>query len=216
MATRSKIYYPENQIQRELFTNGGEYMTLDDWKEYVGFYHRYSSGEIFTQIDWDPLRSKRLVRLKSMAEDTKKYYDLKHFSIVGGNKRKTQGVTGQYYLYDSPRAVRRKLTDKEIKDGSIIRYFVSKRNEKDRVFFEIDEGQTKFYNSDSSGINQYLYELVSIPWKVDGPEYDIFEDGILKIPGVISSNRRIISRFSQKFRILRKIITSTRELTVYE
>lgn len=216
MATRSKIYYPENQIQRELFTNGGEYMTLDDWKEYVGFYHRYSSGEIFTQIDWDPLRSKRLVRLKSMAEDTKKYYDLKHFSIVAGNKRKKQGATAQYYLYDSPRAVRRKLTDKEIQDGSIVRYFVSKRNEKDRVFFEIDEGQTKFYNNESSGINQYLYELVSIPWKVDGPEYDIFEDGILKIPGVISSNRRIISRFSQKFRILRKIITSPRELTVYE
>lgn len=216
MATRSKIYYSENQIQRELFTNGGEYMTLDDWKEYVGFYHRYSSGEIFTQIDWDPLRSKRLVRLKTMEESTKKYYDLQHFSIIGGNKRKIQGVTGQYYLFDSPRAVRRKLTDKEIKDGSIIRYFVSKRNEKDRVFFEIDEGQTKFYNSDSSGMNQYLYELVSIPWKVDGPEYDIFEDGILKIPGVVSSNRRIISRFSEKFRILRKIITSPREMTVYE
>lgn len=216
MATRSRIYYSENQIQRELFTNGGEYMTLDDWKEYVGFYHRYSSGEIFTQIDWDPLRSKRLVRLKNIEDATKKYYDLKHFSIVGGNKRKIQGAKSQYYLYDSPRAVRRKLTDKEIKDGSIIRYFVSKRNEKDRVFFEIDEGQTKFYNAESSGINQYLYELVSIPWKVDGPEYDIFQDGILKIPGVVSSNRRIISRFSEKFRILRKIITSPREMTVYE
>ena len=58
--------------------------------------------------------------------------------------------------------------------------------------------------------------LVQIPWKVDGPEYDIYEDGILKIPGVIDTNLRIVDRYSQKFRILRSIITSPRELTVYE
>ena len=38
MATRLKIYYPENQIVRNLTTTGKKWM-LSDGTEYVGLYH---------------------------------------------------------------------------------------------------------------------------------------------------------------------------------
>jgi len=216
MDHRIKIYYPDSQIVNNLFTKGGEFMKLNNFEEYVGFYHRYSTGEVFTETKWDILKSTRLIRFRPIIENSKKYYGLKHFYQVGSNRRKQRSNTDEYYKYSAPRAVRRKLTEKEIKAGKITRHFVTKRNERDRIFFEISPEQVNGYPLLSEGINQYLYELVQLPWKVDGPEYDIYEDGILKIPGVIDTNLRIIDRYSQKFRILRNIITSPRELTVYE
>ena len=84
------------------------------------------------------------------------------------------------------------------------------------MFFEISPDQVAGYPMLSEGINHFLYELISLPWKVDGPEYDIYEDGILKIPGVIDTNLRIVDRYSQKFRLLSQVVKNPRELTVYE
>ncbi len=81
MAYRKKLYYPENQIQRNLFTKGQEWMTLDDWKEYQGFYHKYATGEVFTEKDWDPIRSKVLVKYKKKEDAYFKYLDLKHYVV---------------------------------------------------------------------------------------------------------------------------------------
>jgi hypothetical protein len=55
-----------------------------------------------------------------------------------------------------------------------------------------------------------------LPWKVDGPEYDIHDGYLLKMPGVIDTNLRIIDRFSKKYRLLSQLVKNPRELTVYE
>ncbi len=66
------------------------------------------------------------------------------------------------------------------------------------------------------GINQYLYELVEIPWKISGPEFDVIENGILKIPGVANTNKRIVEKYSKKFPILKQILNNPREYTKYD
>ena len=58
--------------------------------------------------------------------------------------------------------------------------------------------------------------MISMPWKVDGPEYDIHDGYLLKMPGVIDTNLRIIDRYSKKFRLIKQIVRNPRELTVYE
>jgi hypothetical protein len=217
---RKKIYYSDDQIVKNLFTNGGEFSILDDFSEYVGFYHRYTTGEVFTEPEWNPLKSRRLIRYRRLEEQQKRYYDIKLFNKPYASKptvkRKKSTNTDEYFRYSAPRPVKRKLTQKEIDDGKTYRYFVTKRNERERVFFEIPTSQAETYFSDSRGINQFLYEMITIPWKVDGPEYDIYENGILKMPGVIDSNLRIIDRYSQTFRLLKQIVRNPRELTVYE
>jgi hypothetical protein len=96
------------------------------------------------------------------------------------------------------------------------RVFVYKRNERNRVMFEVDAKQIENFEKDNTGINQYLYGYVKIPWKLDGPERDIFDGSTLKTPGVIDTNQRIIDRFSKKFPILRSILTNPREHSKYD
>lgn len=217
MPIRKKLYYPENQIQRNLFTKGKEWMTLDDWKEYTGFYHQYATGEVFTEKDWDPIRSKTLIRYKEKSESYFKYLDLKHYAIVGGEKKRIIGGGGnQFYRYDAPRAVKRLPTEIEREDGVMTRHFVYKRNEPTRVFFEVDEDQTSDFERDHAGINQYLYGLVDVPWKIEGPEYDVYKNGLMIIPGVVDTNLRIVDRFSEKFPILKKLLNNPREHSKYD
>ena len=35
MSYRKKIYYPESQIEKNLYTNGKEWMTIDDLKMWI-------------------------------------------------------------------------------------------------------------------------------------------------------------------------------------
>ncbi len=220
MDYRQKIYYSDNQIQKNLFTNGREFMYLHDFSEYIGFYHRYVTGEVFTENEWNPLKSKRLIRFRELSEPKKKYYDLKLFHKVGpsnpGIRRKNSNNTDEYFRYTAPKPVRRKLTQKEIDSGKTYRYFITKRNERNRVFFEIDPKQSSNYAKSDAGINQFLYEMISLPWKVDGPEYDVYDGDFLMIAGVIDTNLRIIDRFGQKHRLLKQLVSNPRELTVYE
>lgn len=217
---RQKLYYSKNEIVTNLFTNGRQFMKLSDFSEYVGFYHRYTTGEVFTENEWFPEKSERLIRFKNLSEPVKSYYNTKHFVKMTGNntglRRKRAANSDEYYNYTAPRPIKRRLTDKEIENGKTERYFVTKRNERDRVFFEIDFNQIVTYNSTKAGINQFLYEVITIPWKVDGPEYDIYNGDILIMPGVIDTNLRIIDRFSRKYRLLRQLVQNPRELTVYE
>ena len=97
-----------------------------------------------------------------------------------------------------------------------MQYFVYKRNEPNRVFFEISEEQSKTYNTTQSGINHNLYDMLDFKWKLDGPEYDVYENGILITSGVFDTNKRIILRHSKKFTKLADIITNFFEYTVYE
>ena len=46
--SRRKIYYPEGQIQKGLYTEGLEWM-LEDGTEYIGDYHKYITGEVYTK-----------------------------------------------------------------------------------------------------------------------------------------------------------------------
>jgi len=217
---RQKLYYPADQIVNNLFTNGREFMLLRNFEEYTGFYHRYATGEVFTENEWNPLKSERLIRFREFSESQKKYYDVKLYTKVSPNnpgiRRKNTKNEHEYYRYTAPKPYKRTLTQKEIDAGKTYRYFVTKRNERERVFFEISPEQSIGYADSYNGINQYLYEMVTVSWKVDGPEYDIYENGILKIPGVIDTNLRIIDRYSKKYRLLSQILLNPRELTVYE
>jgi hypothetical protein len=104
----------------------------------------------------------------------------------------------------------------ETAQGVMDRYFVYKRNEPNSFMVEVDKKQIDNFFTDNVGINQYLYNYLTIPWKLTGPELDVFLNGIVKISGVVSSNQRIIDRFSKKFPILRQILNNPREHTEYD
>lgn len=216
MESRKKLYYADNQIEKNLYTKGKEWMTLDDWKEYSGPYHRYITGEVFTEAEWNPFTSKKLVRYRLRSDSYFKYLDLKHFKVINNEKRKKTGGSNEFYKYKAPRVVRRSVTPAEAKTGVMNRYFIYKRNEPNRVFFEVDFNQVKDYQKNNSGINQYLYGLLVIPWKIIGPERDVFNNGLLSKPGVVDTNKRLVEKFSKQFRLLGQMINNYREFSQYD
>ena len=68
MNYRKKIYYPDSQIQKKLYTQGKEWMELENWGEYRGYYHKYITGEVFTESEWNPKTSKKLVPYKNRSK----------------------------------------------------------------------------------------------------------------------------------------------------
>jgi hypothetical protein len=217
MNTRAKIYYPDTQIQKNLYTIGKEWMTMDDWKEYSGFYHKYVTGEVFSEKDWNPGVSKKLVRFKDRPDSYFKYADITSFMNINGRKTEIVGSKNTVFTrYSAPRSVKRQATDDDTIVGVMTRYFIYKRNEPNRVFFEIDPIQAQSYKTKKSGINSSLYGLIEFQWKLNGPEHDVYENNILMQPGVVDTNKRIILRHSKKFRKLAEIVTNYKEFTIYD
>jgi hypothetical protein len=215
MAKRKKIYYSDSEIEKGLFTKGKEYMTIDDWKEYVGYYHRYSTGELFTEREWNPLKSNKLVPYRDRSNSYFKYLDLKKYVVLAGDKKEVLGAN-MFWRYSAPRAVKRVPSESEMREGFMNRYFVIKLNEPSRVCYEVAESEVKTFKTKNTGVNQYLYDLIEIPWKINGPEFDTYENGLLKYPGVVDTNVRIVGRFSKKFPILSKILNNPREHSKYD
>ena len=58
---RQKQIYKESEITTDLYTWGEEWQT-EDGVEYKGLYHKYTTGEIYTQPVWNELSSKKLVK----------------------------------------------------------------------------------------------------------------------------------------------------------
>jgi hypothetical protein len=217
MATRKKIYYQENDIVRSLYTNGFVLMLLETMESYVGYYHYYeSTGEIFTEQDWHPTKSRELIPyVGGKTSSYYKYVDLVHYTKIKGEKKRLIGPP-RLDKFKSPQNTVIMPTEKEIQTGVMTRYFVMKRNEKTtKVPIEIDVMQAERYTSGARGINQFLYELLELPWKLTGPEYDIISGGILKEPGVYDTNKRIVEKHSRKFPILKKVLTNLREFSIY-
>lgn len=217
MTGRKRVYYSEDQIQKNLFTNGKQWMTLDDWKEYIGPYHRYSTGEVFTEIDWMPNVSMKLVPYRKRSESYFKYADLTEFVNINGNKLPIRSSL-ETNIGNLRAPVYKKMPPKneDFTRGYMKRWFAYKRNEAEKVFFEIDSEQVSTYNTKGSGVNNIMYGLLEIKWKLTGPEFDEYHNNILMNPGVVDTNSRIIEENSKKFRIFSSIIDNPREYTIYD
>lgn len=218
MAIRKKIYYGETEIKRDLYTNGLVLMTAETWENYVGPYHYYeSTGEIFSEFDWHPTKSKKLIPyIGGKSQSYFKYLDLVHYTTVKGEKEPLIGPI-KLDKFSSPVEYLVMPSEKEKIEGVMTRYFVFKRNEKsNKLPIEIDTNQAENYRTSNRGINQLLYELLELPWKITGPEYDVMNGSILKTPGVFDTNKRIVERYSRKFPILMKKLTNYRQFSIYD
>jgi hypothetical protein len=143
--------------------------------------------------------------------------DLVEYTTIGKNKLKIVGsdVT-EMGNFRTPLPNKKQPTPSDIKRGQMHRFFIYKRNEPNRVFYEIDQDQVSTYKMKRDGINQVLYGLEEISWKLTGPEYDEYYNGILMAPGVVDTNSRIMLKMSNKFSIFTNIVNNPREYTVYD
>ena len=170
MANRLKVYYPKSQITNGLFTLGGQWMEMDG-TDYVGPYHTYTDGNVYTGGTFFK-GSVKLIPWKPQSSSDKRYKEIVNVKV-------DQYIAPKYYL---PRPM-----DEDFDKGWFNRYFVFKRNEPITSIIEVDKKQYDgiSFNNEKK-IDNWLYNTYSLRWKIIGTPDDIVEVNRKKIFGGVS------------------------------
>lgn len=146
MAKRLKVYYPDGQIQKGLYTEGREFM-FEDGTEYIGDYHTYSTGEVFTKSAY----------IKSVSEKLIPFVDLSNFD------------NSQKFEYDKLNELKPNFafatygktipTQEDYNQGFVVRYF-AKRHFND-IISEVTKETFGFLRPE-------YYVKLELRWKLVG------------------------------------------------
>jgi hypothetical protein len=183
---RQKTYYTVDEITNNLYTIGQEFMTTDN-VEYIGLYHRYITGEIFTQPKWNAQTSKQLIQFKQTPAAVKIYNQLNPINI--------QTII--------PNPVIVQITSADINQGYIIRYFIKRINE--QAILEIDNVQYTKYISNEFDTNMYV--ATKMYWFISGESDDVYKNGVL-VKGVVTKNQTQIKQAEQQVPGLSKLLSN--------
>lgn len=205
--SRERIYYTKAQIKTGLKTGGGEWM-FTDGTEYIGQYHTYSTGEVFTDSNYVNGKSRKLIPYV----DVNKVFD-ETDSIIDFSKNFEYDAIKSVDVQKSVKSNEpvSDIYSRKVKNSRIKRLFAYKVN--DGQILELDEiGYGNFGTKD--GLDAILWRKFSIDWKVQGSDYDILDSqGNVKEGGIIDENRRTIEKYSEEYPTLSKRITDFREFS---
>jgi len=163
---RIKSYYSANEIVNNLYTTGQELMTTDN-VEYVGLYHKYTTGEIYSQPTWNKNKSVKLIKYKEQPESVIEYNKISDIEI-------------NYKSFNTYNVV---ITKENINNGYIDRFIIKRSN--DNIFYEVNSDTYDAYTSED--IDPVLYSAVKLKWYITGNITDT-QQGNITIPGVQSNN----------------------------
>ena len=144
--SRRKLYYPQGQIQKGLYTNGGEWMFVDG-TEYVGDYHKYTTGEVYTISSYIDGVSKELIP----------YQNVQNYSIKQNFEyTKLTSELDKFHLANFGKEL---PTQDDYNKGFMLRYIVQRKS---------SNLITEVTNDESSNIQEEHYNKVTLPWKLVG------------------------------------------------
>lgn len=193
--SRFKLYYPSDEITTNLYTSGGEWMTLDQ-QEYVGLYHTYTTGETYTQATWNPKSSVQLIPYEQQTLDDSKN---KIYKTLKNDQVRQQ--------FKTPKVIPLFIKKQDILNGYVVRYFIKKHSESD--ILEINELQ--FRQWQSNVMDSKLYSAVSLTWSISGNINDEKRNGYF-VEGVATKNQKEITRASK---VIPELVSYLTNLTDY-
>tara|TARA_R110000851_G_scaffold110225_3_gene232865 strand:+ start:294 stop:926 length:633 start_codon:yes stop_codon:yes gene_type:complete len=189
--SRQKTYYTADETVNNLFTKGKQWMTTGN-VEYKGAYHRYLTGEIYTQSKWNAKISKKLIAYQAPTPNNPgvtEYQKLKP-------KIKTK------FKSFSPQPVN--ITNENISIGYLTRYFVKKYDNN-----KIQEIVKKSYDEISNNISdKKLYTVIKLKWYISGQKQDTTQ-GVVLNRGVASKNLQQIKAANIKLPGINNVLTNT-------
>ena len=167
---RQRLHYTPSQITKNLYTTGSEWMTSDN-KEYLGPYHTYITGEVYTGATWNPKSSQKLFPIVVESETAKQYKRIKTVQTK----------------FESPNVVVPIINNSDRVNGYVTRYFLYKLNQQQLI--EIDLPQYTKWQSKS--IDNNIYYAFKLTWWISGPIDDIYSNGVLT-KGVVTKNIELL------------------------
>jgi hypothetical protein len=171
---RKKLYYTADEIVTGLYTAGNEFI-LPNGNNYIGQYHRYTTGEIFSGPTWNPKTSTQLIPAPPTVPAAVKLY-----------KQLNPDVRTAYQI---PKHVPVTITNADLERGYVKRFILSKHT--DRTIIEVD--LTQYEQWQQSNIDHALYDAYAINWYITGNLYTETINGVTK-PGVYNRNLNTITQ----------------------
>jgi len=165
---RKKLYYTADEITTGLYTPGNEF-TLQDGTPYIGQYHRYETGEIYTGATWQPKTSKLLTPTQISQPLSVRIY------------RKLNSDLRTNYII--PKYVPVVVTSENIQQTYVKRFIMFKHT--DKTITEVDLSQYEQWQQQN--IDQALYDAYAVNWYISGPLYTETVNGITRV-GVVDRN----------------------------
>jgi len=162
------MYYPKSQVKTNLYTNGGEYITVNTNQEYKGFYWVNSKNQVFSGKTPQYKPSVRLTKLNT--EHSEEPDTLKKTSdwveiLPNGISQTKAGLSPNKY-YPSP-------SEDQYRVGEFTRFFTKKTNQ--NIYYEIShDDYTKIQNRDDS-IKWQLYQGIQLKWILSGDKEEVYK-----------------------------------------
>lgn len=167
---RLRLHYTPNQITKALYTTGSEWQT-ESGTEYIGPYHTYTTGEVYSETEWNSKTSIKLIPFNNDSATVSSYKQLKTISVQ----------TKTPYSYTPV------VNQNDRLAGFISRYFIKKTNEPKII--EIDLQQYNAYLAKQ--IDKNLFQTISIKWIITGPLNTQYKNGV-ELPSVMQQNLNTI------------------------
>jgi len=172
-----QLHTPAYKIKKG-YTPGQEYIIVASQDEYIGFFHTYPNGAIYSGDTFTrgSLQLERVTRSFFASRSNLIYRQLSKL---------------EFYNHLDPVFYIAKPTAKEIETGVMTRFICQKRNEPQRIM-EIDRTQATNSNAQNrKGIDLNLWNIVSIEWTIRGKQEHVrtVNDRVLafmerKMPGL--------------------------------
>jgi len=143
-------------------TQGGQLMYADTLQEYVGDYHVYENGAVYSDAEYNPQTSKELIKFIQPLQNPICQTYLKISRKLFAN-------------YTPPNQIFKTITPEDYNIGFVDRYVVQKINEPQKIW-EVDLDTFKSLNRfNQPGLNEYVYRRDFVKWRLKGPADYVFE-----------------------------------------
>jgi len=176
---RNRLSYSDNEIEKGLYTRGGELIYDSSTEEYIGWYHRYVTGELYSLPSYIGGRS---VKLLSQLDNSIIEY-----------RNASNGMFDSYYDNISISPYSPFPDDDDYNIGYINRYFMKRRNDISAPISEISETDYNILNNNTSNFYSVIHKLTTLKWKISGIKHDKFNsNGVRLESGVYETNKRVL------------------------
>ena len=165
------VYTPPAKIRSSLYTDGKEYSDGETYQEYIGLYHIYPNGAVYSEASYMTNISRPLMSYVVQGEEAP-ILDIsgKDTGITGINNLQYFSVTeARFHNHYAPPYFYPRPLKRDYDVGYFSRIFVQKINSTtDLTEISLDESE-RINTDNSPGIDGAIYKRAIIEWTIDGP-----------------------------------------------
>ena len=174
------MYYPKSQVKTNLYTNGGDFILLNNSTSYKGYYYETSNGRYFSGRTPNESPSFEIVKINPNESPTNlstnlqvENFPIDNLYIIENGYATSTRLSFNQTPPSPPKQSYPIPTENNYKLGEFQRYFLKKVNE--TKFLEISLEDYRKYISRDRDVMFELYTPIQINWILTGEKEQVYQ-----------------------------------------